>query len=454
MQSGKRRMAVLSAVAAAAAVIFFVAVVRAHHVAATPVGGAGPGSGPNVQTASVRVGTIARYIRGVGRIVTQPGGTVDASFTQAGRIARIGVRMGDRVAAGQEIARLDLQPLALQAVQAQSSLAAADASTAGSPSPVFVQERAARERLAVARQLLARAERLARSGGKELSSQQASILQDEARVRGDLAALQRERTLLRGGVAARKDVEAAQQQLALDEAALAADRAKAGDPVLQARQAYAQALADATAASIAAKSAVASREQASAGAALARATLANGILRAPISGIVTAVTKSPGEWTNPGDPIATVVNPKASELVVAVSADEAERVVPGDIVKAGNAVGRVVNVVRPLNPMTQMSQVAAVFSAGAPAQIGSVLPVDIRTGVRTGVPIVPISAVVQDPSTQAYTVFVRGANGRFVPVTVRLGWSEGKWEEVHAAQVRAGTVVATYGSYELLAAGQ
>lgn len=411
-------------------------------------------TGPAVQTARVRIGTVASFVRGVGRIVSQPGGSADMSFPQAGRIASIEMRIGQQVSAGQELARLDIQPLALAAAQAQGALAAADAGVAGSPAPILVQQQAAQERLAVARRLLRRAERLAASPGGEMSSQQALILQDESRVNGDQAALSRAKVLLEGGVAARKDVEAAQQQLALDQAALAADRAKVSDPLLNARQAYAQALNDAAAADIGAKSAVARREQALASLSLAQITEANGILRAPISGVITAINKSPGEWANAGDIVAGIVNPQASELLVSVPADEAGSIAPGDPVHAGTATGRVLHVVRPLDPVTQMAQVAVVFSGRAPAATGSALAADIQTGVRRGATLVPASAVVQDPSTQAYTVFARDSKGKFTPIIVKLGWTQGKLQQVLSRRLPAGTVVATYGSYELLASGQ
>lgn len=453
MQVHKRSIKVFgAAILAVLAIGAGLAIVR--NAGATPPPGATASTGPRVQTELVRIGSVASYVHGVGRIVSRPSGTVDVSFPQAGRIARVDVRIGEPVVAGQELASLDVQPLALAAAQAQGALAAADASASGRPAPVLVQERAAAERLAVARQLLQRAERLAGSRSGEISSQQALILQGESRVRGDQTALSREQVLLKGGVAARKDVEAVQQQLALDQAALAADRAKVNDPLLSARQAYSQALTDAAAASIAAKSALAGREQSLASLALAQASLANGILRSPISGVITAVNKSSGEWANAGDAIARVINPRASELLVSVPADEAEGIATGDPVRVGGAVGRVLHVVRPLDPVTQMAQVTVVFWGRAPAQIGSALPAEIRTGVRRGVTIVPVTAVVQDPSTQAYTVFAKDRKGQFAPIIVKLGWTEGKWEQVYSKQLRAGTLVATYGSYELLAAGQ
>jgi len=383
---------------------------------------------PRVQTATVRLGAVDRQIHGEGHVVAAAGGSAQLSFPEAGRIAAIVARVGQRVSAGQEIAQLDLSTVG--------------AAAQGNIDPLAVQERAARDRLAIAKQQLERAERLAdaRGNADEMSPEAAQVREDAARVSGDRATLAREQTLFEGGVAARKDVDAARQQLALDEAALAADRAKLPDPLTQAKLAYAQAVSDAAASSAALT--------------LARRGRANAVLRSTIDGIVTAVDKDPGEWADAGVTVATVVNPSSAQLSVALPGDQAALVEPGDLVRADGATGRVLRVIHPLDPTTQMGQAIVAFSETPPAALGAVLPVDIQTGVRRGVTLVPATSIVQDPESGDYDVFVRNAKGGFDPVKVDVGWSRDGWQEVHAKAIKPGVTVATYGSYELLAAGK
>lgn len=427
MSSARRNLMILAAVAILAAGALLV---RAHRAPARASAGAVAqfaATGPRVETAMARIGSVARFVRGEGRIAAAPDGISQLSFAVAGRIAAVEVHVGQHVRAGDAVARLDLSTVS---AAAEGDLAA-----------LATQAQAARERLAVATVELERAQRLARStSGAELSSEAAQVRQDQARIAGDQAALRRARTLYRGGVDALKDVEAARQQLALDRAALAADRAKLPDALLQAKQRYAQAVSDAAAASAALSA--------------ARRGASNATLRAPIDGVVTALDKNPGEWADPGAVVATVVNPATAELRVALPEDEAALVQTGDPAQAGSARGRVVRVVHPLDPTTQMGQAIVTFSSDPPRALGAVLPVEIRTGVHRGVTLVPQTAVVQDPASGAYTVFARsGRTGRFAPVAVRVGWAHGGWQEVRAAAIRPGTSVATYGSYELLAAG-
>ncbi|MDE2573395.1 MAG: biotin/lipoyl-binding protein, partial [bacterium] len=195
-------------IAASAAALAIVVVLVALHLHRSPAAADAPasaqsGGGPRVETATVRYGNVSYEVRGEGTISSAPGGISQASFTEAGRIAAVAVHIGEHVAAGQVLAQLDLAPLALQARQASGDLAAAEASTKGSPAPVTLALQAAQVRLQVAKRRLDRAERLAKSsGGNELSPEAAQVRQDQAKVAGDRSALQREQTLFKAGVAA------------------------------------------------------------------------------------------------------------------------------------------------------------------------------------------------------------------------------------------------------------
>ncbi|MDE2571956.1 MAG: HlyD family efflux transporter periplasmic adaptor subunit, partial [bacterium] len=180
---------------------------------------------------------------------------------------------------------------------------------------------------------------------------------------------------------------------------------------------------------------------------------ANASLRAPISGVVTSLAMQRGEWASAGATIATIVNPAEVTLRVSLPADQTQRVQPGDAVQAGGITGHVWQVVHPLDPTTQMGQAIVTFDRTPSEPLGTVLPVTIRTGMHDHVLTVPATAVVQDPATGKYTIFVRDKNAGYTPVGVRVGWSSDGLQEVRAAGLQAGEKVATYGSYELLSSG-
>lgn len=422
MSPRSRTLVIASALAA---LVIVVALLRGHPRGAAAAPGDRASAATHIQSASVRIGDVVQEIRGEGRVVAAPGGMTQLSFSEAGRIASVNVHIGQRIAAGETVASLDLSTVS--------------AAANGNAQPLAVQQQAAQERLDVARRELERAQRLARSPGSELSPEAAQVRQDQARLSGDRSALAREQTLFKGGVAALKDVEAARQQAALDEAALAADRAKLPDSLLQARQAYAQAVSDAAASG--------------ASLALARRGESNAMLHSSIDGVVTALERNPGEWADAGAVVATVINPATAQLSVALPGDQAAIVEAGDPVRAGGISGRVLRVVRPLDLTTQMGQAIVAFDAAPRAALNSVLPVQIETGVHHGVTLVPVSAVVQDPASGEYDVFARNAKGNFDAVKVKVGWSHDGWEEVRSGAIKAGVTVATYGSYELLATG-
>ena len=201
-------------------------------------------------------------------------GTVEATeaqlgFTAAGRIEDIAVREGDRVAAGEELSRLDRAEMMARRDEAQS-------------------------RIASARALLRELERGSRS--EEIA--QAKAARDAAGKRVEDAArdLERSRTLHQGGAIpkealdkaelavdlARKELEGAEEQLRLLEAGPRRERIEAQ------RAALAQAEASLRAVD---------------------AALDQMTLLAPFDGLITVRHREPGEAVSPGAAVLTLMNP-------------------------------------------------------------------------------------------------------------------------------------------------
>jgi HlyD family secretion protein len=200
-------------------------------------------------------------------------GTVEATdaqlgFQAAGRIDTILVNEGDRVRAGQELARLDQTELSARRQQAAAQLAAAQATLTelerGSRSEEVQQ---GRDQLAAANQRLADAQR----------------------------DLDRTRRLFDGGAVSREALDKA--QLAFDVAQSQRDQAAQALRLLE--QGPRVERVEAQRAAVAAAQAMVQQ---------INALLSNAVIRAPFDGVVTVKDREIGETVSPGAPVLTVTN--------------------------------------------------------------------------------------------------------------------------------------------------
>jgi len=200
-------------------------------------------------------------------------GTVEATdaqlgFQAAGRIDTILVAEGDRVKAGQELARLDQAELKARRQQAAAQLAAAQATLTelvrGSRAEEVQQ---GRDQLAAANQRLADAQR----------------------------DLDRTKRLFDGGAVAREVLDKA--QLAFDVAQSQHDQAAQQLQLLQIGPRPER--IDAQRAAVAAAQATVRQID---------AMLANAVITAPFDGVVTVKDREIGETVSPGAPVLTVTN--------------------------------------------------------------------------------------------------------------------------------------------------
>lgn len=201
-------------------------------------------------------------------------GTVEATearlgFQAPGRIASIEVREGERVAAGQVLARLDTAELDARLSAARAKIAGANSQLhefqSGFRSEEIAQARAAvtaaRERLEDARRDAARTRRLFEGGAVSPEANQ------KAATGADIAAAQ---------------LSQAAEQLRLLENGPRVERIEGARSQMQEAQAAAEAV---------------------------NAQLANMAIRAPQAGVVTVRHREPNEIVAPGQPVVTVMNP-------------------------------------------------------------------------------------------------------------------------------------------------
>ena len=130
--------------------------------------------------AIARTGTLIATVSATGAI--EPGVSTTLSFLTGGNAARVLVKRGDKVAAGQSLAQLDTGSLELQVNQAQANLAAAQA----------------------------RLDRL-RTGSRpeEKLKDKAAVLQAEANLKNAEAEFQRTESLYRSGVSSKSEYDRA-----------------------------------------------------------------------------------------------------------------------------------------------------------------------------------------------------------------------------------------------------
>lgn len=393
-----------------------------------------PVSAPNVPLATAADTNYTSRIRAQGRVGTPAGGEAKLAFYGTGIVSSIDVHVGETVGAGQALASLDTRGLSLDLAQAQ-----ADASSAGQAKLLAAQARLAA---------------LTSGQGSAQSDQEAAaaaVRQSEAKLAADRNALDRAQALFAGGVSARKDVEAAQQQLALDRADAVANRARAatartgiGSALTQARADVAQAENDVQSARIRL--------------AQAQRNIANATLRAPQSGVVISVLKHPGEAVDPSQPALVVAPPETNSITLAVGSDDARRVHVGDTVSlsvTGRALrgnGTVRNVVASVDPTTQSSTVVV---SGVPngATPGDAVLATIDVGTRRGI-VIPTSAIVEDPQSGKSIVFVRekakDGGEKFVSREITIAAGDDT-KSLVAGGLRAGERVAESGAFDLLA---
>lgn len=227
-------------------------------------------------------------------------GTVEATeadlgFGVGGRVEAVAVREGDRVQAGQELARLDRAELEARRDAAAAQLDAARSLLGELRSGARPEERAQAEAAArAARQRLEDAER-------------------------DLA---RARTLHEGGAISRENLEKAEtaRELAVEAARQAEDQLRLVRAGPRSERVAAQ---------------QAAVRQAEAALGQVEAMLDDAVLRAPFAGRVTVRHREPGETVAPGAPVLTVMDPDDRWVRIFVPEDRLGAVFPGQAAAIG-----------------------------------------------------------------------------------------------------------------------
>lgn len=244
--------------------------------------------------------------------------------------------------------------------------------------------------------------------GAEAVRQRGEITRAEAQIANARAAQTRAKTLFERGIAARKELEDADRDVVNADTALA---------------------------------------QAQATLAVAESAVARATVRAPFAGVIARRLHNPGDVVEPAasDPVLRLIDPRRMEIVASVSLGDAVRVVVGGrarLTGAGDAALTVVARPMSVEAATGAAPVRLAFAGPPPAfAFGTPVQVEIDAESRTGVVLVPVSAVVREgEDTAVFVVMAQKAERR----AVVLGLSDGTHVEITSG-IAAGDLVITRG---------
>ncbi len=375
-----------------------------------------------IQTATVRRGNIVLLASGTGTLV--PVKEVDLGFSTGGDLIDLAVQVGDQVQAGDVLARLDDTDAQSAVTQAEINLRLAELQLAELTSvPDAAELAAAQFQLTGAQEALE--DLLNGPSAEEITIAQADLATAEKALQQAQAAYDQ--------VSWRPGVAATSQAMDLWEATAAYDKAKANYDLAvagpteeeiataQASVASAQAQLDSVLNSASPEEVEADQlavEQARDNLVLAQSELENTVLKAPFSGIVTALEASAGEMVGTS---AIITLADLSEPLLEIYLDETdlELVAPGYEVEAifdalpdDTFTGQVVRVEPALSTVDNVPTVVAFASLDEEQShnpwllpIGSNASVDIIAARAENVLLVPIEAL-RELSPGNYALFV------------------------------------------------
>ncbi len=166
----------------------------------------------------------------------------------------------------------------------------------------------------------------------------------------------------------------------------------------------------------------------------AQANYERTLVRTPIAGVVNALYLKTGEYANPGAPAAIVANKNNGlEISTSVSQEESVRIKVGDMVTIdGTATGTIATIAGAIDPTT--GKVALKISAieSTNLQNGSTVSIDFATQTVTEMTdiVIPLSAIKMTGTGPV--VFTVGNETKLVGVPVVLGAINGEFVTVES----------------------
>lgn len=379
-------------------------------------GGSQPGGGSQkaaaipVTAAPIRKGNISSRFSLTGTV--SPAQQANLSSVISGPVQSVAGQIGDRVAAGQLLVKIDDSTLRAQLQQDEAALAAAQAHLAQT-----------------------QASDVGASATSNASLDSARVAYQNAQ-----SNLRRNQQLFAQGYVSQSAIDQAQQQAATAQSQLRAAEVGAQNANLNGN--------NPSAAQAEIRNAQAAVAQAQAGITYVNAQIAQTSVAAPFSGVITQRSVDPGSLAAPAttlmqvsqlDPIFVNVGIPDTDLQYVRAGSGATTTV--DSLPGRTWHGHVTN----LNAATAQGTLSYLARIATPNQdlslkAGMVANVTFAQATRRGVQLVPRGAVVQTDSGNAIYIVV---NGKAKMVPVKLGVQTDNDAEVSGAGIRSGTLAIT-----------
>ena len=320
-----------------------------------------PESSVPVIVEPVRLGTIRSTISATGVVGTLPGADFAVLAPEPARIAEITKSVGDAVKSGEVLVRFEFPSLRAQQTVNSAAVKAAD-----------------------------------------------------SRLRQAQLAQQRIRSLMASGAASQREMDDADQEVALAEGELAVARAS-----MRASESLGQ----------------------------------NATIRAPFNGTVAERLHNPGDLVGPADkdPILRLIDPKQIQVTATVEAGDITRFAVGATARAvaeGKAISELLRVVSRPSPEAGATTVPITLSFDAPTEVapGTQVGLEIDAEQRSNVPLVPTFAVLRDGGSSPVVIVAVGNRAQRRAVVTGLEDSENI--EIRSG-LKAGELIITQGHSDL-----
>lgn len=368
-------------------------------------GGAQRGPMPlNVDVATAQRRNLATYISLDGQIAPLEQSTL--AFQQSGPIAAIYVNVGDRVSAGEPLAKIDDSTLRAQLAQAEAQASQQSATASGAQVGLPVQQQQNQAALQTAQAALANAK----------------LVYDQ------------DQQLFKQGYVSQAQLESA-------------------------RAAYVQAQGQYNNAQIGLRNNVVSAQNVKASQAGAQAAAANAntlrteigqtVLYAPYAGVITQRSMDPGAFAGPQSPVLAISRLDTVWININVPDEDLAYVHPGSSVRftssslPGKTFEARVDTLNAVPTTGTLSYLARIRMAN-PGELlrgGMLVTATLPQDVASNAVVVPRTAVAQIENGNA--VYVVGSDNKAKEVPVRLGVQTDTLSQVISPQVQPGTRVIT-----------
>ncbi|HTV74458.1 MAG TPA: efflux RND transporter periplasmic adaptor subunit [Candidatus Acidoferrales bacterium] len=358
----------------------------------------------SVDAAAAQRRDIVTYVSLDGQVAPLEQSTL--AFQQNGTITSISVNVGDRVRAGQILARIDGSVLRAQAAQASAQAMQQSASAQGSQVGLPVQ----------------------------IETNQATLETDRAALRNAKLVYDQDTDLYKSGYVSQAQLESARAAY------------------VQAEQTYNTALIGLRNNIVSeqnVKAAVAGAQAAAANAKTLDTQVAQTVLYAPYDGVITQRLQDPGSYAGPSAPVLAIS--RVDQLWININVPDTDL----PYVRPGSPVSFTTSSLPGRTFRATIATVNAVPTSGTLSYLARIEmqnPSDVLRGgmlVTATLPreahrntiVVPRSAVAQ--TENGYAVYVVGADNKAVEVPVRLGIQTDLLSEVISPKVQPGTKVIT-----------